>query len=643
MLVLMAASACGLLFCSSLSAQQMAGRNYSAIDPASQVRSKNVNPSSPYEKTQVQANILMNLDRDTDQFHFIRDNNDPYVVTKTYVLKNADPYEIRPFVRSAVMANRVKENNTTVECIKYNDGKGVLIVSAEEYRFKSHDNGMSIDEIVAALDKPSVTSSSGQTTFVYFPKYWTSRDLAQLVKNVGANIEGDDVELQRGMDHIDYDSGLNCMFMYIPRYGQKNIEKMLKLYDTPTYEVEVKYSVYEIYAENDAKIGADFQAWKNNGGSDLFAAGGRYRDNWSATWDGGASKNGSNNTGYVNFNPKWNTRYLDFLVSTGKSSVVTSGELLVMNQATGKVECRTNMYNFENGDKIPDKAVISGCMFPSGNFYVSTTAAAAGIEGGYRIVACDSSGTPVDFAADFAGQITVSRIQNATITSYFVRVSSGSGNLVKNGSSVGSNAQCFSFSLEKVVKVADPITSSYNYEWVAQTDWSNAIDIVTYKDTKVVTNPATVGYGFTMTLVPVICEESSTVSISMLNDSLTGWNSNGTPRITRDSSVNTKVMLSNKGSQFVIGGLEKKNVVKGVSGVPFLKSIPFLGYLFSTESESTKKAQLVLVIDLKLKDPDSPVKSPVSEDLLAVNKKTVDAGVKIEYGFDQYYLDKDKK
>jgi hypothetical protein len=92
------------------------GRNYSANGPASaQVRSKNVNPTSPYEKTQVQANILMNLDRDTDQFHFIRDNNDPYVVTKTYVLKNADPYEIRPFVRNDVMANRVMENNTTVE------------------------------------------------------------------------------------------------------------------------------------------------------------------------------------------------------------------------------------------------------------------------------------------------------------------------------------------------------------------------------------------------------------------------------------------------------------------------------------------------------------------------------------------------
>ena len=167
--------------------------------------------------------------------------------------------------------------------------------------------------------------------------------------------------------------------------------------------------------------------------------------------------------------------------------------------------------------------------------------------------------------------------------------------------------------------------------------------MITFKDTKVVTNPAVVGYGFSMTLAPVICEESSMISINMLNDSLVGWNSNGTPRITRDSTVNTKVMLSNKGGRFVIGGLEKRNVVRGVTGVPFLKDMPFLGYLFSTESESTKKAQMVLVIECRTKDPDSPVKPPVSEDLLAVNKNTSEAGVKNEFGFEQYYLDKDKK
>ena len=51
----------------------------------------------------------------------------------------------------------------------------------------------------------------------------------------------------------------------------------------------------------------------------------------------------------------------------------------------------------------------------------------------------------------------------------------------------------------------------------------------------------------------------------------------------------------------------------------------------------------MLVIECTTKYPYSPVKPPVSEDLLAVNKNTAEAGVKNEFGFDQYYLDKDKK
>ena len=36
-------------------------------------------------------------------------------------------------------------SNTAVECLKYVDGTGLLIVSAEEYRFKDYENGMGID------------------------------------------------------------------------------------------------------------------------------------------------------------------------------------------------------------------------------------------------------------------------------------------------------------------------------------------------------------------------------------------------------------------------------------------------------------------------------------------------------------------
>lgn len=45
--------------------------------------------------------------------HFIRDNNDPRVVTKTYLLKHVDAYEFRDYIRQMVQAKRV--GNTSMQ------------------------------------------------------------------------------------------------------------------------------------------------------------------------------------------------------------------------------------------------------------------------------------------------------------------------------------------------------------------------------------------------------------------------------------------------------------------------------------------------------------------------------------------------
>ena len=66
---------------------------------------------------------------------------------------------------SAIRSRRVDTNLTKVEAVKYADGTGMLIVSAEEYRFKPVENGMSIDAIVTELDKPDLKSEEGRKYF----------------------------------------------------------------------------------------------------------------------------------------------------------------------------------------------------------------------------------------------------------------------------------------------------------------------------------------------------------------------------------------------------------------------------------------------------------------------------------------------
>ena len=58
---------------------------------------------------------------------------------------------------------------------------------------------------------------------------------------------------------------------------------------------------------------------------------------------------------------------------------------------------------------------------------------------------------------------------------------------------------------------------------------------------------------------------------------------------------------------FVIGGLQKQEVVKSRTGIPFLKDIPYVKYLFSTESTSVKHAELVVVARCQWDaPPDNP-------------------------------------
>ena len=70
-------------------------------------RDSNFGNTSGYDATRVNAWMNINVSGDTRELHFIRDNNDPRVVTKTYILKNVDAYEFRDYLRQMVQSKRV--------------------------------------------------------------------------------------------------------------------------------------------------------------------------------------------------------------------------------------------------------------------------------------------------------------------------------------------------------------------------------------------------------------------------------------------------------------------------------------------------------------------------------------------------------
>jgi len=530
-------------------------------------RDSNSGNTGWYDATKIEARMNIEVNDATEVIHFIRDNNDPRVVTKTYLLENVDPYQFRDYLRQMVQSKRVGNaslqqqypsntasapyvatesspvlaspnaqpgyapatqlgSNTAVECLKYVDGTGLLIVSAEEYRFKDSENGIGIDTLVATLDDPDLGDLNfGTQMFIYMPAFVPARNLMPLVENVGMNTS-DVTELWQGQDLVAYDPDLNWLIFDVCNYSCANVSAMLRKFDVPIPQVRLNIRVYEITAENDDKLGIDFQNWKNNEGADLFSVGGRYRNNWQALYSNGvmpAKNYGSERTSYFNFNPKWNTRYLDFLESNGSAKVIHSGELLIRNNSPASWECTTRMIYVDSSQPVP------GTTTDEDPYQV----------GAYRL-------------------------------------------------------------LSEVV----------NHALAAADAPPKNADMPVAKGNAQVSTVSSTEFGFTLTVHNVSVNLDETLfDITVDNTSLLGFQSNGSPRISAGSPVTQRVSLPHGYDSFVIGGLSKQEEVVSRTGVPWLMDIPILGYLFSSESTSLKNSRLIVVGQCVLDTP-SPASPP---------------------------------
>ena len=494
-------------------------------------------PTAGYGSSNVQAQLRLEVKDETKAIHFIRDNNDPYVITRTYELKHAEPYGLRSYLLAVIGAKRIDQNQPSVTAIKFNDGRGILIVSAEADRFEDGEHGESIDKLVARLDLPGMNASSGRPKFIYFPKVNSAANLKRMISEVGASAV--DAEFDNGVDKLIVDGGLNALFVAAPFWSWKTISDMLEKYDRPIPEIRFSYRVVEIFAENDDKIGLDFQSWKNNDGADFFSVGGRYRNNWASTFGSGVDNSGSSRTEYFNFNPKWNSKYIDFLTSRGQAQVITSGVLTAKNRTTSTITVGSGLFYYDVSQPI-------------------------------------EPGHVTDLTDGFSGRPEFPEVSDLEMLKGQQQITA-----VKDG---------FRFSL-KLVK-------------------------------------------------PIVTANSTTLTIQAESVSLIGWDSKGEPRLNK-SVIETEVQIGNSGKDFVIGGLNKYDVVRGTAGLPILKDIPLLGWLFSTESESTKRSQIVILASAEYSTPFSPIPTDISENIGKIVEGT-QAGIDNplnNIGFEQFGID----
>ena len=149
-------------------------------------------------------------------------------------------------------------------------------------------------------------------------------------------------------------------------------------------------------------------------------------------------------------------------------------------------------------------------------------------------------------------------------------------------------------------------------------------------------------FGFRLSLTPSVSEKATMLSVNVSNSSLIGYTSDGNPRIQQGAEVSSDFMISNDGTKLVIGGIEKRDVVSVSGGLPLLKDLPIIGWVFSTESESTKRSQLLVVAEVIPVRPDEAMTEAEAEETKEIESSLEGAGGWNTVGYRQFLLDSDR-
>ena len=668
-------------------------------------RADNHQPTGSYAPSNVQAQLKINVADKTKVINVVRNNSDPFVITKAYTLKNADPYAVRSYLEAAVGARSVNTSPAQVTAVKFSDGVGAILVSAEEYRFSDSENGKGIDGIVASLDRPGLTFFADADAHLYFPRISRASNLRDMLMKVGSSELDPQFAIAPGT--ITVDAELNALVVKANKWNWNDMLTMLKQYDRAIPEFKVTYRVIEIFAENDDRIGVDFQSWKNNEGVDLFSAGVVARRNWGTFFSSAIENSKNNRTSYWNFNPKWNTRYLDFMTSIGKAKCLAQGELVVQNRQSSAIQVNSGFFYDRTYYTAGAKSIAEGCkeftytdINPDTILRESTSKimplhklnaglADAGVnafmtKAGYtmRVMGTQvgtatyydanarktyqtllASGLPVSNAEGFKG-IPISTLEgklaelNAQIAGIPEAYLPAEIKALKASLTAAINNKVMQpLSAEQAAILANAQTSPLTKYLTGYVDAEgNRYSGNYYRENYGYVDAApgiihgwlqypmvTDGFQFNLKVTPVITGKAATMKFDLSGNSLLGWNSDGSVRRSK-SDISTTVQLPYTDQEFVLGGVRKSESVRGNTGLPYLKDLPIIGRLFSTETESIKQSQLVVIAKVEYSRPDSFAGAKIRENLGKI-VKGVNKGMNSRVGnmfFGQYGLDSDR-
>jgi len=324
--------------------------------------------------------------------------------------------------------------------------------------------------------------------------------------------------------------------------------------DAPPYQVMIETTVYEIYVDNESKIGLDYIQWKNGPGRQLFTMGafyesarlnsfdpGDYSGDAPALFQSGFRGKGHNYSWFLDVP----SAFFDYLVAKGKARVMCAAKLAARNHSIALLTSRETLLYYRS---FPDNSptVLRGHGPDSPD----------------------------------------SRTEEAN-----------------------------------TVDREDDAEYGWDDEW---------------------TNLSGFDYGLALEIHPIVAENEINLDILVEVINHVGFDTVGRP-VLNARGVDTEVRCRD-GQEVILGGLTRELFVQRSDKIPFLGSLPVVGWLFGGEGDQTERRQVVIVLTPHIIDDFSAMNyEPTRINAALIKSKAegdTDAVIpRAEVGFDQWLLD----
>jgi len=497
-------------------------------------------------------------------------------VPKVYELKNVNPFDVVRFYRRVMEIEEGRFASFVAP-----DGKsGLVLLVAPEYQIES------LDKLMATLDRPGLTSSSGDEGKYMRLKHRAADDIGLLRAIFGqathsasrppGGSRAGDLEMI-----ADLETG--SVFVYGPPSAAECAEAVLNKLDKPMPQVLVEATVYEIDLNNDGRIGFDYYAWKNGPGRNLFALGAfaeygkvdRLKDGVDVFNSGvntfGLPHHRFRNHGYnVSYFFDVPSAYFDFLVAKGAARVVTAGKVLSKIPTTYEAD----LNKFGQSKFNPDADQPSLAPAPAEFRAVEEVLFYRVVTGPTARAGARSPGRPLD-------------------------------------------------------PFGDDVTFPDNRTVVAKTAPLRAAGTTVNGRTI-----AAVDVGTLLRVTPRIAVENVLLDLQMEVSSLLGFDGAGEPRISARRAI--AGLRVKDGEEVVFGALERTLRTQTTQKFPILGSLPALGWAFGNENSGVKKTVVVTVV--RATRLQSGVPAEVQQLITQVSGNEPTAMPPDQFGFDQWGL-----